>query len=797
MVFEYAYRRLFHGASRGVIGALAVCLPFAAQAATATATPGEGTLEEVVVTAQKRSEALSKTPLAISVIGQQSLDNVGARSFTDAVTTLPNVSTGLGQTIAIRGLGTSTLSQTNGTVAFHIDGIFQNAKDQGTANIYDVQRIEVLRGPQGTLYGRNATAGVVNVLTNDAGPDYEAFGDVSYGRFNTLAVRGVVNVPITDAFALRLTGTYDKSDSWKDVAGDHPRFQDVMDLRLAWKAKPTDAITWDGRFEYNYNRGVQPVGVPYFFYNAATKSFLPTGNPRNSAELGSVVGRNGLQTNLGIGVPYNSTYRGVDYDQANTKKTENFSVRSKLRFDLSDQLSLTYIAGYTNVKTRPNSLTSGLVALQIANEVIRINDWSHEINLNYDADGIKAVLGAYSFDHRQEQPGGSINRIFGFTPNPAGAGAVLDYTVPQIENSSVSPLDKDVTRAIFGQATVSVTDALRLTGGARYNWDRSSYAAFTASQCPFGAGLDALRPDVATFPVIPLFPLGGAPVCSTFARLTPTFYVNRPFAGASKSFEKFGWKATAEYDVNPDILAYATVATGYKAGGVADRQAAGDLRFYKPETNISYEAGIKTRLLENTLSLNLTAFWTDYKDLQIAFVNPDNPAQILNKNAGKSRSRGLEFEYAWAPTSSDRIQGFMTYLDAKFRDFPSQDPLTNVPQNFAGQRLPASPKFAARINYSHIFDLGGGGTITPTAQFYYQGTTYQSFANSIATRVPDYTRSNLIVRYETEKKNISVEAFVNNIENKQILTSFFPIAGVAIGYYGPPRTYGMRFGLRY
>ena len=800
MTHGCARARLRQGASLGAIFAcyLSFATPALAQASAAEASPGQTAVDnkEIVVTAQKRSELLSKTPLAISVIGQQTLDRAGARSFTDAATTLPNVSTGLGTVLAIRGLGTSNFNSTNGTVAFHIDGIYQYGLAQATTNLYDIQRIEVLRGPQGTLYGRNATAGVVNVLTNDASQKFEAFGDVSYGRFNNFSVRGVVNVPVTDRFAVRLTGTYDKSDSYQVTDGQHAPATNVMDLRLTWKAKPAASITWDGRVEYNNNRGLQPVGVPYYFYNSATQQFLPTGNPKNSAELGSVTGTSGLQT--AVGFPYGSVYRGLSYDDANRQHVANISVRSKLRADISDTLSLNYLTGYTNIVTDAGT-TSGLVALQVITGRQTVRDWSHELDLNFETGRIKAVLGAYSFNHDQHTQVGDLNRVLG--PNPAltaaGAGSVLDYTVPELDDSMTVPHDKAVTRAIFSQTTISITDALRLTGGARYNWDRVSYAAFAASQCPFGSGSSASQPDVATVPAF-IPGLGGAPVCSTLALFDPTlFYVNKAYPGDSKSFQKFSWKASAEFDINANTLAYATVATGYRAGGIADRQAVSDLRFFKPETDINYEVGIKTKLLDNKLNLSLTAFWTDYKNLQIAVLNPDQVGQQIYKNAGRSRSRGLEFEYAFSPTPSDRFQGFLTYLDAKFLDFPSLDPLTNLSQNFAGNHLPGSPKVAGRVNYSHTFDLGSAGTLTPTAQFYFQAKSYQSYANTVAFHVPSYTRSDLIVRYETEKKNIFIEAYVNNIENKRILLSAIPVQNVAIGYYGAPRTFGARIGFRY
>jgi len=787
--------------------ALAVCLlaGFAAPVAAQTKTNDNGaasgraggnsvSLQEVVVTAQKRSELLSKTPLAITVIGQQTLDATGARSFTDAARTLPNVSIGLGQKIAIRGIGTSVTKLANGTVAFHTDGIFQNGKAQANASQYDIQRIEVLRGPQGTLYGRNATAGVVNVITSDANlQGFETFGDVSYQRFNDFTARGVINVPVTDNFALRLTAYYEKSDSWKvDEAGNHPPEQDYLNLRLALKYQPTDNLSWDGRLEWSDNDTLQAVGVPVYSYNAATRSFVRAGNPTNQAFLGSNWTQDGL-VNSSFGFPYSSQYKGVKRNEANTQNFDNIAVRSKLRFDVSDNLSITYLLGYLHVDTHPGRI-SGLQALQIIyGDHSKDDDWSHEVDFNYESDNFKSVVGVYAYDHRNRATN-QLTRIFG--PRTL-AGNVLDYSAPLIDTSQTDLAARDTTRAIFGQGTFSVTDQLRLTGGARYNWDRARSGAYTISQCPFGSGSSATDPNAATIPsFIP--GLGGRPVCSTFVALVPgTFYLNRAIPEGQKSFQKFSWKGSVEYDVDPKTLAYATVATGYKAGGIGDQTLVGDARFFKPETDINYEAGVRTRLFDDRVSLNLIGFWTDYKNLQISFVNPANPAVQIFRNAGRSRSRGLEFEYAWALTQRDRIEGFATILDAKFRDFPSADPLTNVPQNFAGNYMSGAPKYSARINYAHIFDLGDAGTITPTAQFFYQAKSYQSFANTIATRVPEYTRSDLIVRYENTSKSYFVEGFVNNIEDRKILTGQIPISGVEIGYYSAPRTFGVRIGFHH
>ena len=790
-----------------------------AQAEQPAPAPEKG-IAEIVVTAQKRAELLSKTAAAISVIGQATLDNTGARSFKDAVNTLPNVSAAaLGGNIAIRGLGTATIKATNGTVAYHIDGIYQNSTNQSNATLYDIARVEVLRGPQGTLYGRNATAGVVNVITNNANLDeVEAFGDVSYGRWNSLQVRGAVNIPLTDSFAVRATGTYEKSDDWKHFAnGDHPNSRDVLNLRLAWRAKPSDRITWDGRVDYLRNNSVLISATPTYTYDKVNSRFVKSANDPSVADLPPGTGTNGLAV-FGLTGILPSVYKGLTYEQANKRPSRTFAVRSNLNFELSDDLSLTYLAGYSQQRDIPGVI-AGLQPYQVnSSGTSKANSWSHELNLNYESEKLKAVLGAYSYQNVSFSSD-NITRIFA---QSVKNGAIV-YDTPSVDFSgAASGPDKITTRAIFGQATYDVTDRLRLTGGVRYNWDRASFATTSTRSCPFGSGLIGSQPDAATFLGMPWcdFAASSAAVPTLTAYLTPVFAqqvgpVFAPFAaglvanaihgtagptvirpGGAKSFEKFSWKGTVEYDLAPDTMAYATVATGYKAGGKGDVGAVGDARFFRPETNTNYEVGIRSKLFDNTLSLNLTAFWTDYKDLQTE--TPGSlPGVFVLSNLGKSRSRGLELEYVWAPTAADRINGYLSYLDAKVLDFPSIDPLTGITSNFAGNRLPGAPKFSGRVSYSHTFDLGGAGTITPTASLFYQTKSYTLFTNNLPSRVPAYTRSDVIVRYETENKHFSLEGYVNNIENKIVMAGLFPELGASNAFFSPPRSYGVRLGFRY
>ncbi|AZI35259.1 putative TonB-dependent receptor [Caenibius tardaugens NBRC 16725] len=799
------------------------------EAAQASREGSESGLAEILVTAQKRAESLLKVSAAISTIGQRGLDDVGARSIGDATKALPNVSIA-SQGLSIRGLGVTALSGSGSTVAYHVDGVYQDHVQGFRTSVYDIDRIEVLRGPQGTLYGRNATAGVVNVITTKPSFDFEAKGDISYGNYDALMTRGAINIPLSDNFAMRLSGTYEKSDGTQRlVSGKRVDGRDLLTSRLALRWEPTDRFTIDVNASYVRQRNV--VGSYVNNANAIFPNLIVgaplLGIPGNNDSSNPIVVQMGIPRNRAAGAPggeiagltspffnslmalfklggYKSLYPGGDYNFRNRSHIDSISLKTNIRYDVSDAVSLTYIGGYFHEKNKSRNNAALPFVMDYGD--LRANDWSHEVDINVETDRLRGVVGFYSFQHATHKatPGsiGIWQPDFPTLIPFGGSAAGLQPTLLPFVESVRNERDKDTTRAIFGQVGYSVSDDLRLIGGARYNIDKISRAIGTISLCPLGSGTDnGARPNEAT--LIP--PLNALKACSTIAAAVPSFYLNRMTPAASKTFKQFSWKLAAEYDLSPDTMLYSSVSTGYKAGGITDASAAGSERFYEPEKNISYEVGLRTRLLDNRLNLSLTGFWTDYKDLQVSIVRNVNGApKYVFTNAGKSRSRGVELEFAYAPTSNDRITGFVTYLDAKFRQFETPNVFLTAPGDntpviidAAGNRLAGSPEWAFRVAYSHIFDLGSAGTLTPMASTYYQAKSYTYFTNGLQDRAGDYFRSDFNLKYETASKNFFVEGFVNNIENKRVPVVSVPQAGMNFMAYSEPRTYGVRVGFSY
>jgi iron complex outermembrane receptor protein len=718
------------------IAAVTLGLPFTAQAqsasqgtaASAAQQPGVG---DIIVTASKRPELLSKTPVAVTVINTAALDQRGVTRIENLTTSIPNtqlfyVATG-GVQLGIRGISTNQNNELgNPSVAFHIDGVYEPRPENLTGILYDVDRIEVLRGPQGTLYGRNATVGSINVVTAAPKGKLEAFGDVSYGNYNDVLIRGVVNIPVTDTFAVRASAVYHRNDGYQRETSVGNYFKaDEVGNRVTALWRPSQSFSWQIEGDYDHNQGTPPL---------AELSILPAGTSRFHQNV----------------------------DTPGYIDTQSYGVRSRMEYKFTPDLSLAYIAGYGKLKGRTQYDMDGTTSQDHINRYIRNQDhWSHELNLNYDTKRLKVLLGAFYFQERPRTVLNQDNGVFDYS------GIYPDLTL------------KNRSYAFFGQATYSITEAIRLTGGVRYSHDQAMTDGRINYFCPYGTA--------------PSFTMASpSAACSPFGVIGPQ----------DARWSKVTWKAGIDADLSSGTLAYATVSTGYKAGVLGNNGLIPDA---DPETSTNYEIGLKTHLLNNKLLLSLSAFWMDYKDLQIStlFAPRGTNGTVVEgiNNVGKARSRGVEAEFAWSPTRDDQFSGFASFIDARYLRYPDAnnyqlDPDNGVLSDNSGNRLVLSPKWSGRFSYSHTFHIGDA-TLVPSASIYYQSMMYLTPFNLSVDRQKGYTKSDITLTYNFAGEHLSIEGFVHNLEDRKVATMQFNYELPVLRYYSDPRTYGVRIGFKY
>lgn len=713
----------------------------AAQAAPAgeapqdAATPGK--VQEVVVTAQKIKQLASKTPLALTVVGGEELKSLGVVDVRSLGDLAPSVQIGQESgkaQIAIRGVTSLDMTEKGDpSTAFHVDGAYVARPEAQLGAFYDLDRIEVLRGPQGTLYGRNATAGAINLITAKPKGKFEGRLGFEGGNYGTVRADGMINVPLNDTFSLRAAVNTNTRDSYVNPGANTVPMekQDDRAARVSLLGnfgKDTSLLLTAETFHAG-GHTQSPVPIGNFFTGTWIDS-LPFSPPNTGNNI-----QNPVYVDRGVNAQRTATWLFKDTADAH-RNNEHNSLRAELNTgigfaDLSYQLA--HQTGSVNEQF--NGVYFGFpLTSDIDGES---SSTSHELRLSSNGTGPwKWVAGIYAFDEKIHQ----VSAYNTYITAPFGSFVVnvpFDATV------------KNQSQAAFGQLTYSVMPDLRLTAGLRQTHDKKT-------------GVDTL---------------GGTPDASgAYA--------------TGVEFDNTSWKLGVEKDLGRQVMAFGSVATGYKAGGFNDRSDGGN---YEPEQLTSYEAGIKGRFLDGALQLSLSAFHYDYRDLQVNSVvctgDDVSTCGSLTTNAARANVNGVEAEGKWAVFDNGTVKFGLSLLEAKFKDYHPTDTV-----DFSGQRLDRAPAQTVSLGYSHTFELAGGGEWLASI-----GTRHSSSymvsdpAAGIRYTQPSFHKSDASLTYAWPRAQYTAQLFVKNIENETTIESRVP----GSFFLGDPRTWGVRFSARF
>jgi iron complex outermembrane receptor protein len=718
--------------------------------------PGEReelTLQEIIVTAQKREENLQKTSLAVTAVSGETLEKTGTvdpQGLTDLV---PGVEVGYNNsntTFAIRGISSTTdATLGDAAVAFHLDGVFEGRPSSASGLFYDLQRVEVLRGPQGTLYGRNATAGTVNVVTNRPTFDgYKGEAQVETGSYSELRTEAMFNAPITDTFAIRGAAQTLRHNGYLNTgyndADDH-----AARLQALWT--PNDDVSLLLFGDYFHQGGVG---------NGFTQ--LPFGSdPWHT------------QTPLITQAAFTS--HGGYVSPAGTTDNLSWSIHAVLTWNLGPVV-LTEIPAFHHLRVNYFAYGNGVDNSQDDRE----RETSNELRLASAAgSAVKWVAGLYY--HDEEQP---YTQIFYDNVPPIndtccsylGQGDSLHFIYPKISNPSY---------AAFGQLTFPVTSSFRVTGGLRWNRDHKrviggTYRFFGEDTVDFQGNLH---------------PAGSKQLSIA--------------TDADTTWKKVTWKAGVEQDLTDSNLLYANVSTGYKQGGVF---AGASPNTYKPESITAYEIGSKNRFLNNRLQINADVFYYKYRDYQVdQLENLPIPGGGFSFgddifNAGRFTEYGGEIETRWLVTPADEVDVNVAGLHARFDEF--QFPLQGNPgapgqlqfEDLSGQVPTSAPKWTATVGFQHSWQFSGDSSLewmvrTHVESSYWLAVDHAFDPNKAGSRQAGYSRTQTAITYFTPQKKVSFQVFVRNIENKAVMNTF-SYGGTPPAYasISAPRTFGVAVG---
>lgn len=765
-----------NGLRAGLIGGLLAFagVPLVASSALAQTpevaggTTTSDTLEEIVVTAQKFEQNLEKTPVPVTAVTEESLRVLGITTTPELTELTPNLvvaPTTSSAQLAIRGAVSTTVGdEGDPAVAFNVDGVYLARPRAAITALYDVDRVEVLRGPQGTLWGRNAIGGAINVITNKPTTDgFAVEGELQYGNYNELLAYGMANMPVSDTFALRIAYQSERHDGYANNAP--ARDSDDLDVvagRLEALWKPVDNFSALLTVSSFHNGG---VGLGSFNggFNLGIYQQTTGYTPFNYPEAPGQQYEDELAQDLTLTLDWKLPWFTVTYVGGIRDDTDREASDQAVDGPIVNVFRTLTENPYGGTCLNAEDPTCTELRLLFQSRQI-----SNELRLSNETAQLKWVLGFLYFKEDADEYGA-------VDPCPCNPAIGITFNYPRFS---------DDTHAVFGQATWSIIPSLRLTAGLRYNDDFKGQYGYLYFGIPVADLVGTGPNDCFQF-------CSGAPNSIDFA---------------SEYFHKVTWKAGLDYDLTPNSLLFGFVATGYKDGGFQDGLP--PLNEFKPENMIDYEIGSKNMLLDRRLQINVDLFhqiWSDYQSTASEFINNQN--QPITVNAGRATINGIEFESEELLTPQDRAAFDMTFMHAYFTSFPLPDGDNfdgNVPEDLAGRNLPYVPHVSLRLSYWHTFSLGTGASVVPRIDTGYVSDMNLDYHNYPVGNVPAYTRTGASLTYYAPKV-WSVQLYGKNLENHAVLVSMQLDNSVPLAYEGiagkdgvflPPRTVGIRFNAR-
>lgn len=768
--------------------ALAVALPSAASAQDqAGAQSGEG-IGDIVVTAQRREQNLQDVPVAVTAFSGDAIADLGIQSSADIAGIVPNLEIGLpaGEgnqpLIYIRGVGLSDTNSNNaGPNGVYVDEVYIASPGAQTFQLFDLERVEVLKGPQGTLYGRNATGGAINFISAKPSRDFRAQASLSYASFDTISGEAAVGGPISDAARFRIAGTGTHSNGYVHnlLTGRRENGQGSFALRGQLAFDVTD--NFDALL--NVHGGKVDTRSPQFrslgLFDPDTGFTTPCAPAAIMAnQCGNVLGYVSPQG-----------FHDGNYNKSERLEVGNWGTSARLNWDLGGA-TLTSISAYDwNDKThREDSDASPDSLLQIDYKV-RSESFTQELRLSGAGGGVNWVAGVYYLHEtlRQNQTVDLFRDLRALTPD---GGAYLpmadDDPFPPVLFSRTLNRQRTDAASIFGQVEIELTPALRATIGGRYNYERKTFfasAQYEEGAITFGPYTeDGVDHDAVTVPV----PGGIAP---NYA------FDNR------KSFKNVSFKVGLDYDVTDDVMAYASVSTGFKSGGFNGgfldfdpAQAAIQAQPFDEETLTAYEIGLKSTLLDRRLRFNAAAFYYDYKDLQLyTLVNTGLVPLSLLDNAANATIYGAEFEMIARPVDRLDITLNLGLLDTEIKNF------VTAAADYSGNRLPLSPKltFSGIVNYDVPLSSGLALAIQPS--FSYRSGQYFSTDNSPLMKQDGYWLLGGRIALKDEGGRWEVALFGRNLTRKKYINYAVDLSdfGFIEQFRGEPRMFGIELRGKY
>ena len=762
--------------------------PAAGPSPMAAPAPEDMGAGEIIVTAQRRQERLSDVPLSITAVTSEALERNRITDLTRVQLLTPGLQwahQGSDAFPSIRGVRTQlTGAASDPVIGFYIDGVYQSRTAQGNFPFFDIARVEVQRGPQGTLYGRNTFGGNIALISNDPVNEFLGGINAGYGNYAAKQVDGWLNVPVNDKIQLRVAAYHDDHKAYvKSVTTPSVKIndEDQTAARISLRAVPTDSleIILKGSFWWrdDHGAGAYASRINGTLINLTTglRSIYGTPvavNPTVLAPGGTVIaGRI-------VGVPVVGDEYQNQWDYQPKEKVREKSGTGQINYDLGPVVARS-ITGYTSFHADRSAdldqssivfpaagVTAGFAGSGFQRANTHVESTSQELQLaSTGTPRFQWIIGAYYLNDKIDE---SYSQVY---TAPSAVTAALNSTLARTKITTDA-------YAAYGQATYTlVPDHLRLIGGIRYSHEKKTFD-ITNFTSPAGT---------ETYP-------------------TQTAAV----ANGSPKFNKVTWRAGAEYNVNRQTMFYGTVSTGFASGGINNNSSNRLIpNSYAPQRVTAYEIGSKNRFLNGRLAIDASIFYNQLRSLQITVLDQATNLSYI-ASAGKARAYGAELDVKTIPVRNLHFDMTAAYNNAKFTDYLRPNPFytgtaagvpgaNGDPQllQLAGKSVAVSPRVKTTVNAYYDFALGDAATLTPQLTWLHSTKYYTSDYNTPLDEQKRYDTLDLSLRFAPSKR-LYIEGYVQNLTNVAVIYSGQLGSNQRVQVsYGAPRTYGARAGFKF
>ncbi|MFK7730122.1 MAG: TonB-dependent receptor [Pseudomonadales bacterium] len=785
------------------LSALAIAIAASQAPMTALAQEPSMMLEEIVVTARKRSESMQDVPMAISAFTGDQLQNFGIDNITEVARMTPNLvmneTSGLvGGAISVfmRGIGNDPgLAQ---GVGIYVDDVYLNRTSGALLEVFDVDRIEVLKGPQGHLYGRNTIGGAVKYITKEPGEEFEGNAEVKVGSDGYLRLKGGASGPLGETVAGGVSLSWKERDGYQNntLAGsEDPWGADTMAIRgtLVWT--PSDTVKVKLAADYSKDESLPPVPnrIALDEANIGTINLITT---TANALFGPGTALFDTPHDLSFPADVDDVSTGF-VDGFNQFEIEQTNVALTVEWDLSDQWVLKSVtAGRFLESVQPFDFDgSEQLWINTIRRGIESEDISQEFQLNFTGDTVNAVMGVYYLQSEQTQDG---NYTFQSARLRAVQFHEKDTYVDDRELDSVSA---------YANVDWNISDDLQLSLGGRYTKDsKDEIQRATVNQ-----GFYALAISSATGP-LPLAIMPGQEALVEASPLFVAWAANPRFfefsapedTDAEEDWTEFTPSARLSYHLSDDTMVYGGFSTGFKSGGF--NRTGGNASSFEPETVTTYSLGLKSTLLDGTLRLNSELFYNDYQDKQLQSIQilPDGSLDAQTLNVGEVTNSGIEFEVTWLPPVDGLMINFnVGYLDTKIDSYESRDDAGNVIDLADTTELGYAPEITGQLRATYEVAMGEAGYLTFGGDVSYQDdmfTTSPIDLNDplqVAQMSENHFITNASIAYRSNDERWRVALEGKNLGDERQVVNTFDIGIVATAGYNAPRTWALSVGYEF